>query len=244
VLSRKAKDNADALLAEYVPLNNSFLSATSPGKFNASQKAAIWKKKTKTVMINYMLAEARNNIPSNYPLLAPVLAAESLCPTHFSPAELEHVVKRVKEQHSTPMSKEYNNKAYNDIQKFTKQQDQKDKKAKQDQKENQKDKKAKQDQEEKKAKRQKQKEEEKQQLLVRKAYVDSLNLANTPDAFLTSQQRDKKREILELADRAEQIADDPEARPSVRVIDTVNCKVSKREVKPPAYFRKSNTLIA
>jgi ribosomal protein L14E/L6E/L27E len=244
VLSNKAKDQADALLAKWVPLNNSILSATSPGKFYASLKAHIWKKKTKTVMINYMFAEAQNNLPSNYPLLAPVLAAESLCPTHFSPAELEHVVQRVKEKHSTPMSKVCNKKAYKDVQKYTKRQDQKDQKAKQDQKENQKDKKAKQDQEEKKAKRQQQKEEEKQQLLVRKAYVDSLNLANTPDAFLTSQQRDKKREILELADRAEQIAEDPEFRPSVRAIDTVNCKVSKREVKPPEFFRESNTLIA
>jgi glutamate synthase domain-containing protein 1 len=144
------------------------------------------------------------------------LAAESFCPTHFGALELDHIVKRVKEQYSTPMSKEHNNKAYNDIQKFTKRQDQ----------------------EEKKAKRQEQKEEKKQQLLVRKAYVDSLNLANTPDAFLTSQQRDKKREILELADQAEQIAEHPEHRPSVRAIDTVNCKVNKREVKPPAFFRK------
>ena len=114
VLSNKAKDQADALLAKWVPLNNSILSATSPGKFYASLKAHIWKKKTKTVMINYMFAEAQNNLPSNYPLLAPVLAAESLCPTHFSPAELEHVVQRVKEKHSTPMSKVCNKKAYKD----------------------------------------------------------------------------------------------------------------------------------
>jgi hypothetical protein len=203
---------ADALLDQYVPLNNSKLSGTSPGKFNASQKAAIMKKKTKSAIINYMLAEARNNIPSNYPLLAPVLAARSFCPTHFGTLELDHIVKGIKAQNSTFMSKEQNKKAYTDISKFSK--------------------------------RQEQKEEKKQQLLVRKAYVDSLNLANTPDAFLTSQQREKKREILELAERAEQIAEDPEFRPSVTAIDTVNCKVNKRDSKPPAFFRKLNPFIA